>query len=304
MKKIILIIVFILFIVGCNQGKGPSTSITDDEIYKGKVGLTFNFKDGMPPLVVHENDVFPVSFELKNEGAFDIKNGNLLLNIEKDYLEIESGNEREDLEIYGRSRENPEAGIDVMNFFIKSKKLGTEMETITSNILATTCYEYRTYFSENICIDTDYYEIKNIAKSCDAEDLSFGSGQGSPITITKVESRMLEDNDKIKPMFVIYIRNQGLGEVISSDSVDDICSSKTVDYDAINNIEIEAYLSGSLLECKPENPRLKDKEEIVRCTLEEGIGKDVQPYTTLLTVIIDYGYTETISKKIKIRKEN
>ena len=74
-------------------------------------------------------------------------------------------------------------------------------------------------------------------------------------------------------------------------------------YDKINNIEVEAYLSGSLLECKPENPKLKEKEVVVRCTLEEGIGKDVPPYTTLLTIDIKYGYTETISQNIEIRKE-
>ena len=62
-------------------------------------------------------------------------------------------------------------------------------------------------------------------------------------------------------------------------------------------------LSGYLLDCKPENPKLKDKEEVIRCTLEEGVGKDVQPYTTLLTITITYGYTETISKDVEIRKE-
>ena len=303
MKKIILIIVLILFIVGCNSNTGPSTSVSDDEVYKGKVGLIFDFRDSMPPPRTTEDDSFPIGFNLKNDGAFDIEKGYLLLNIEKDLIEIEKGNVPEDLEIIGRSRDNPEAGLDFMTFFVKSKKLSSETETITSKILATACYEYQTHFSENVCLDTDYYNLKGMTKACNAEDISFSSGQGAPVAVTRVEPRMLEDNDKIKPMFVIYIDNVGLGEVISSDSVSDMCSSKTVDYDKINNIEVVAYLSGSLLECKPENPKLKDKEEIVRCTLEEGVGKDVQPYTTLLTIDIKYGYTETISQNIEIRTE-
>jgi hypothetical protein len=302
MKKIILFLIVVLILVGCNQTTGPSTSITDEELYKGKAGLSLDFRESMPPITVHEEDSFPISLDLKNDGAFDIKNGYLLLNLEKDLLEVERGNIPEKFDLIGRSRNNPSAGLDVINFFVKSKKIGSETETITSSLLATICYEYQTYFSENVCLDTDYYNMKKISKACNAEDKSFNSGQGAPIAITKIESRMLEDNDKIKPMFIIYVNNVGKGEVISTDSVSDICSANTVNYDNINNIEVEAYLSGYLLTCSPENLKLKNKEEVVRCILEEGIDKKEPSYTTLLTITVKYGYTETISKKVEIRK--
>ena len=54
--------------------------------------------------------------------------------------------------------------------------------------------------------------------------------------------------------------------------------------------------------------RLREKEDIIRCTYEkdtngiEGIDENIDPYTAQLKIELDYGYTFSISKDIIIEK--
>ena len=233
MKKVLLIIM-ILVIVGCTQSKGPSASITKEDVHKGNLGLVMNFGENMPPLKVYEGDVFPIGIELMNKGAFDITEGYLLLNLEEDNLQLEKGSIKDDIEIKGKSIGNPKGDFGIISFLAKSNKIGKETETITSNIIATACYKYRTSFSKDVCVDTDFYNLKKGEKACSAEDMVFSSGQGAPVSVVKVEPNMLEDDGVIKPRFVIYIENIGRGNVINPNSVEKVCSAEKIDYEDIN----------------------------------------------------------------------
>lgn len=299
-KKIMLIsILFIL--VGCTTG--PFQKDVEEDIHKGNTGLVMNFFKGTPPKTVHEGETFPVTVELRNKGAYDIQNGDLLINIEQDLLELKEGELKEDLDIEGKSTGNIEGSLDKKTFLLKSKNLGKETETITSNIIVSACYKYRTVFSEDVCIDTDYYNTKGFVKACTAETSTFSSGQGGPISITKVEAKMLAEDDMIIPKFDIYISNYGTGQVIKDDEVDDLCSSKTVDKEDINFVKVSVDLFEESLDCNKETLVLKEGSGFIRCSLTNGISKDTPSYTSLLTVTLDYGYSESISQSVEIKKE-
>ncbi len=301
MKKILLIMVF-LFVVGCSQSEGPSATITNEDLYKGNIGLVANFGKNMPPVKVYENDIFPVGIELSNRGAFDITEGYLLLNLEEDNMVLEKGDIVRDLKLKGKSFGNPKGDFEIMNFFVKAKELGKETETITSNIIATSCYRYKTFFSKTVCVDTDFYNLKKVQKACSAQDMSFGSGQGSYVPIVRIEPTMMQDDGVIKPMFIIYIENRGGGEVTNPNSIKKICSEEQINPEDLNYIEVEAFLSETPLVCRPSPIKLQGREKVVRCSLEEGISKEIPSYSTILTVKLDYGYTDTISKRVEIRK--
>ncbi|TKJ17426.1 hypothetical protein CEE44_02725 [Candidatus Woesearchaeota archaeon B3_Woes] len=301
MKKILLIMV-LLFVVGCSQSEGPSATITNEDLYKGNIGLVANFGQNMPPVKVYENDIFPVGIELSNKGAFDIIEGYLLLNLEEDNMELEKGDIIKNLKLKGKSLGNPKGDMEIVSFFVKAKELGKETETITSNIIATSCYRYKTFFSKTVCVDTDFYNLKKAKKACSAQDMVFGSGQGSYVPIVRIEPNMMEDDGIIKPMFVIYIENKGQGEVTNPNSIKKICSDEQINPEDLNYIEVEAFLSETPLVCRPSPIKLQEREKVVRCVLEEGISKDVPSYSTILTVNLDYGYTDTISKRVEIRK--
>jgi hypothetical protein len=301
MKKLVFVLILI-FVIGCKTS-GPTSTITETDIHIGTEGLVMELNDNMPPDVVYSGDTFPVGVKLDNKGAYDIYRGILLLNVEKDLLESKQSPIKV-LDIKGASFGNPKGDSETINFLLKSKDIGKEIETMTSNIILTTCYAYQTAFTDTICIDTDFYNLKNKVKACSAEDKTYGSGQGGPVSITKIESKMMQEDNFLKPVFLIYIMNEGNGGVISPEGVDLACSEFGVRKNDINKIDVEAYLAseGKKLNCVNSNIKLAEGENMIRCVLEDGVDAKTEPYSTVLKVVLNYGYTETISKSIEIKK--
>lgn len=341
-KKLILVFITAsLFLIGCTGGSDNERSITDINVRVGIEGLTMKFLQNAPPESVFESSkdipgIFPIAIELRNKGAFSIgddedtpdgNKGIIVFGFEKTYVDIvEESNQVKDhgcktlsgetceFEIEGKSVYNPTGNEEFITINAKTNKIDPQSETHTSTILATACYPYKTVFGSSVCVDPDIYGIEKREKACTVRDLVF-EGQGAPVAITKIETRMLplEDN-KVKPQFIIYIENKGDGEVIKSDKIEDACKSQILGgkefYEKFFNIITvkEALLSGEELDCrvnkddpKPAVIRLRDKEDMIRCTLEGSIDAS-DAYTSSLRLELDYGYTFTISKDIIIEK--
>jgi len=301
MRKIFVFFILILFLSGCDIGN-QSAKISDEEYHTGTEGLVMEFIDNMPPEKVYETDTFPVGLKLENKGAYDIKNGFLLLNIEQDNLDLEKGSLKRSLDIDGKSISNPYGESQTISYLLKANELGKETETMTSTIIATECYQYKTEFLKTVCVDTDFYNLKKVTKACSSEDIESEEGQGSPVYISKVESKMMEEDNILKPTFIIYIANSGNGQVISSDSVSAACSETGFNREDVNYIKVSSFFAseGASLICKPDSVKLKDNIAVVRCVYEDGIDKNKESYSTLLKIELDYGYTQTISKSLQI----
>jgi len=233
-KKIvfILIIVSLLLIAGCTGGSKDKRPITDFDIRKGTDGLDMKFTENTPPKSVFEDSIFPIAINLKNKGAFDIddeeggfdgKNGTLVFGFERDYIDM-AEKEKDDegnikkitFDIKGKSIFNPAGDEEFITINAQAKEIGEQSETRPSTILATVCYPYKTILGTSICVDTDIYGIGKGEKACSIKDLRFSEGQGAPVTITKIETRMLpQDENKVKPHFLIHVENRGKGEVIN-----------------------------------------------------------------------------------------
>jgi hypothetical protein len=323
-KKLILIFIVVsLFLTGCGVRPTDDRPITDVDVRKGIEGLNMKFVRNAPPDRVFEHDVFPMAVELKNEGAFDIgddentqdieeQEGIVVFGFEKTYVDISGGDEKCTgevckVEIEGKSVFNPAGDDEFITINAQAKKIGEQSETHRSTILATACYPYKTVFGSSVCIDTDVYGIVKRQKACSVQDLVF-DGQGAPVAVTKIETRMLpQDNDEVKPHFIIYIENKGNGEVIDKSKLDTACSSKALKYTDFNVIKISASLSGKPLVCSVDKEgmiRLREKEDMIRCESkeEDDIPKNRDAYTSPLKIELDYGYTFTISKNIIIEK--
>ena len=139
--------------------------------------------------------------------------------------------------------------------------------------------------------------------------------QGAPVAVTKVESEMLPSKDQlsvIKPRFIITVKNLGKGEAIKQQRAEDACSSKPIDYTEWNNLNAKVYLStiddSNQLDCDTDEDKkdgtlnLKQKEDSIRCTYEPGFEESKGTFSTPLYIILDYGYTNTISREITIKK--
>jgi len=304
LKKILLLILVIFLISGCGRFSSDTGPISDVKIHTGTSALEIEFLKDNPPNEVFEDQIFKAAVLLKNRGAFDITNGILLIGLEEDYTELlyERYNQI-DLELEGKSKYNPIGEEKIEEFVLRAKDVGLQTQEHESSIYITSCYKYQTELSEAVCIDTDIHNVKPIEKACEVKDISLNS-QGAPVAITKIEETISpnEAGDIIVPQFTIYIQNKGRGEVIKASEIADVCSSKPLTSEDINKLKIEAYLSGIPLECKPYELKLQNKQEKVICSLKEGVKKDEPTFTTLLSVILDYGYTQTISKRVTIKK--
>ena len=144
--------------------------------------------------------------------------------------------------------------------------------------------------------------------------MSAGDGQGAPVAITKVEVEMLPDGsnlEKVRPYFLVHIGNKGNGLVVSKDKINEACTGQSLQHTDLNNVTIKAMLSDSILDCSVEGSneesaklRLRDKEDVVRCMIrdEDLIDSNTDAYSSPLQIVLDYGYTFTISKNIIIEK--
>ena len=330
------LLAILAILTGC-QGNVSS----QEQIYLGFEGIRIEFLRNTPPPRIFEESQFPVVLRVRNLGAYSIVKGTekekekyalLSLGIEKDYnsfvgLEESKGRvEKTGIEsqakfnLEGRSITNQRGDEEIISYTLKTKKIEPQSERRTSPLLATLCYPYKSKVTATVCIDTDVSGIMQKPKACSTSDVTLDGGQGAPVAITRIETRMLPAGDKIKPQFIISVENRGGGEVIKDDSIDMMCS-RDIDFpdirnQAYNTISFKAYLSGidekNLLDCEPKLDekdtmpyvKLFRRKDFVRCTVKEqnAIAKNIDAYTAPLNIEMDYGYTNTISANYIIEK--
>ena len=326
----------LFLIVSCGgQTGGGKSSIKD--VHKGIEGISIEFLENAPPeRVYHESD-FPAVVTLENIGAYTIENDDavVLLGIEDQYNKLKRidsvkiGDSEEEKKVYfkmdGKTTLNPKGGRKIITYDLEAEPIDPQSESRESTIFATICYPYQTDMSTSVCIDTDELNLKGSPKVCDVEDISLSGGQGAPMAVTKVESRMLRKEGNIVPHFIIHVENKGGGVVFRTDdnvheSVKKICSKDAISHEDknFNTVFVTAYLGpeidDNLLDCSPEEPdkpenkdkgyvRLIGDKDIIRCTYKgTPISENRGTYKSPLIVKMDYGYTKTVSKTYTIER--
>jgi len=217
---------------------------------------------------------------------------------------MESVDNRDSLRfmLVGKEPYNPLGEGDFYTFKVKAKKLEPLSQIHTSNVLVTACYDYQTWATPTVCVDPDIYNVNPEKKACQMQDITMSS-QGSPVAVTKIEVRMMPEDDMLKPWFRIFVENRGDGEVFDVNRVNAVCGSGSLDHRDWNTIYAKAYLGKNELTCKPNPLRLKNREDYVLCQYAGGIDRGNTAYSTLLSIFLDYGYTSSISQEVMINKE-
>ena len=323
MKIKFAFIVMLLFLTGCIIG---GTSQPEPvEVYIGTEGLEMDFMEQSPPSEVFLGEIFPVTVDMQNKGAYDIKGGVLVVSVEE-YLYIRSQDYQdgfENFDLTGRSIYDPIGGVDRKTIQIEAARLDPQSETITTNIAVTACYPYKTDASATVCIDPDIFGQRQEEKVCTTRTVGMGtityegqdlpSGQGAPIAITRIEQKMLphEDESLIIPSFMIYVKNMEDGLPVELGLYEKACTATGIGKDAWNVIGLNAYLSDRSvqLDCnigkedKTGSVKLEHDEDFIRCNLPSGIPKSRGTYTTPMMIDMLYGYTFTVSKQVLVRKQ-
>jgi hypothetical protein len=327
--KTILFIAFLFLIVGCSKfssNKTPPTTTKD--LYSGTDSLEIEIIEKNPPEEVYDNSVFNLGLLLRNQGPFNIESGYIALSLEEDFMSIQDWDVEDVLgspisknvilfNINGKNLENREGDKGYVTASILTKEIPkSQPKEHNSPLILTTCYPYQTILSETVCVDTDIFNLNEENKACEIKDFS-SSSQGAPLAITNVKVNMLplRNSKGVKPEFIIEIENQGPGQILlfNSYTIEKACSSESLTKQELNKVSVWARLSNDNLQCKSTSSSTQDDENIaildlseknnqVRCVLEKGIDDELGTYTTPLTIQLNYGYTYSISKDIKIRR--
>jgi len=273
------------------------------EVKTGTEGIVIQVLPNAPPTVVFEDSLFNIAVDLKNKGASDVSNGLYVLGIEEEYFSMTRDQPAGRFAIRGKSIFNPEGEQDRLDFAVQATRLLKKQQSYQAQFIFSTCYQYVTDAVLQMCVDTDLLD-KQPQKACKPEKASFTGGQGAPVAITKVEPRMLphQSEGRVRPDFVITIKNLGKGQLVSQDRIADACSGRPLGDDGWGIINIQAFLSDTSLVCSKERFQLRPPGTAIVCSLPEGIPVSMGTYTAPLTVKLSYGYVNSIVMPIKITK--
>ncbi|MBD3310704.1 hypothetical protein GF351_05805 [Candidatus Woesearchaeota archaeon] len=295
-------LIAVCLLAGC-RGGGSGSILDPEDVRKGTKGLEMDFIERNPPDEIYEDSTFSLGIELENQGAADITQGILKVGIDRTFMEWDQApSQVSSVRLEGKTVTRPSGEQDFLNFRLYARPLPPNIETHTTQITVTSCYDYKTIAAFDVCIDTDIYGQGLFEKACEVEDLT-SSGQGGPVAVTRAEPTMLphEKEDRIMPQFRITVANKGGGRSFRKDLVKEMCTGATIDIKGFNTAEVNAYLSEEALECRPHYVNLEERDAEVVCALTEGIPVEFGSYKTPLTVTIDYGYTDSMSKQVEIK---
>ena len=308
MNKILIAIVLCIVLTGCQQ-LGTKKPIKTDADYKtGFNGLTLKFIEKPILREIYENNPMSLKVLLENKGASTIERGIIILGFEEQNFQFITS-EFTEFNLEGKSIYYPKGNKKLNTFQLESKEIPGEesIERETSLYLAA-CYSYKTDFSQDICMDSDIYGLKN-DKACSPKKISLSNGQGAPVTVTSIGTRMIfkSEENEIIPQFTIKIENKGDGTIISRYNLENVCSAQSIGKEELKKIDFKAELFGDYgnvdLECSPDNPiDMKGKKVEIVCTSPKGLSTKSGTYLSPLHTTIEYGYMKIISKDIKIKK--
>lgn len=303
MILLVLFSVMMLFLSGCKGGVGNDMEIAD--VRKGFDGLKIEFHENAPPPKTFHNGSVDFIVTVSNEGASNVTGGYFVLALEEDYISLPSGyGNKVPLEIEGKSIYYPEPQNKYFEFSGEIKELDPMIEKIDSYVVGIVCYDYGTIANFDVCVETDKYGKSFGMKPCTDTDINAGGGQGGPVAVTRVEQNTKEDNEQVKPLFIITIENKGDGLVVNPQYVNESCDSSLVNNKEWNKILLKAKLGNTVLDCDPPYIDLKEKMDRVRCRYPEyaSIEKRQGNFVTNLNIELKYGYTSSNSRKIEIER--
>ena len=157
----------------------------------------------------------------------------------------------------------------------------------------TACYPYVTNANAPVCIDPD--PTSNDDDACTAKDISLSGGQGGPVAITHIDEGSSRDTIR----FTITVENVGSGTIISKSKIGTCTNLRLNDIDVVS-ISADP-ISGRGVTCKPNPIRLNNGQGVAYCSAPLGnLGPNA--FTGFLIVNLDYGYKESISKSISVRR--
>jgi len=253
-KKLIILIVLLLFISGC--AKIQSLTKFDwsgkKEFVSGR-GLTPEFLVEMPPLDrIYEEQEFQVGVKVTNYGLSDVVGGEICVSdgLSSHYIGIPTGGDGACKELVIDSAEKSTIEKKIVPTVKKFFFPGVDdhyyyqglVSDITTRIKSEIIYEYKTIFNSQICISKKEDDPCNFRNVKIDDSVRF-----SPITITSIKKDVLPtptESKEVKFILEIYIKNIGGGKIYDESAKDESVSKK-------QGFTMEIKSAGSSADCRP-----------------------------------------------------
>ncbi len=288
----VIFILSMLLLVGCTGGSS-SGDVTNWKT--GTQGITLDFVQNSPPSTIYAGEVYTLALEVRNRGAHPIDDDTVDVSLFFSGFDqtLLSGIDDDSISVFDKkSVTNPEGGFEIYDTDF-DVQIYEDTDSLPQDIRVTACYDYETVAGLEVCVDPD--PTKDDDDSCIATGASGAGGQGAPIAITSVTQEPL----KGKVRFTMRIQNVGQGDLIRQGtgclSVDRRDKDIVVFEGAsIGNVELEcsADASGEI--------RLVNGVGTLTCT---GEVNELEPaYLTSLGVKLVYGYKDSVSKRVTIKR--
>lgn len=276
---LVLIISVLVFSAGCRRQ--VSTGPDAVEYHSGTEGLEMEFVRNLPPDEIAEGSEFVIGLELRNQGAYDIESGRILVyGFEIGYNSLEQ--QKKEFDIEGKKPGFPKGGYEIINFNAQNHAIPEIVDVYEVPFIVRAFYRYQTEAGAEVCINPHIYSYMETAEAaCRPEEVKLSGGQGAPVAVTKIEQTFAPEGKDIKVNFIIYIKNEGDGEVVDGAYIDDV------------------KLADESLECNKEFIELEDQEKRFVCSTTTSISQGA--YLAPILVRLSYDYTEKIDKSISIR---
>lgn len=300
-KSMIIFAVFaaLLFLASCSGLSRSRGQVTPYTFHTGTQGMVLEFLPGSPPDRLYEGDPLSMVIKYANKGAYTVEGGMLYVSgYDRSYVPLVP--DQQPFNAEGKSVYNPEGLVSyIAEFSTSAVAAPPYVDIFPQTFKITACYKYRTEAAADVCIDPDPLRIQPEDKVCIIHDASLSS-QGAPVAVTRVE----EDAAKGRVQFRVGISNVGGGTVIASSAGSvplDRCQAD-LRQDEIDKVEISAELSGRPLDCTPRQVRLINGQGIAFCSLFLSDYQSQEAYQTTLNIYLDYGYRNSIAKRVDVLK--
>jgi len=153
MKKITLasalILLSLISLFGCQTLFKPKSGVSEVEIYKGTEGIYLNFLQNAPPSQIFappegQKSDFTIAVEIENRGAYDVREGYLVLGLEQNYMEADqwqfegkeatqlgAGYQRAAYQLKGKSKIESIGQKEILTITAKALPLDKQSQTHT-----------------------------------------------------------------------------------------------------------------------------------------------------------------------------
>lgn len=292
-------LLLVLFSAGCQFAPETPEQVAGLASYvrSGVQGLRMNFIQGLPPSAIYDVDDLVIVAELSNVGAEAVEADYCFVELTGPASNIVSGlaTRQSCGDIDGKSVFNTEGGFNQIEFKSSNVILPAGVDKYSPNLVLSACYDYKTLASAQVCVDPSFYQLTAEQKACMVRDVPLGGGQGAPVSVNDVKVDMVGQ----KALFEIDISNAGGGKVVSPRASLERCPG-SLRYDDFDEVRYNVKLAGEFpADCTPKDniARLSNNQGKIFCTFNIG---STAAYEAPLQIELNYGYMQSISKKIDI----